>query len=281
MPDELAAFVRQMLDPHGERTAPAGLYWPGADDEPRQSVGLGGPDPRRRRATARAGDRAGRRDASGPGPSQARVHTMLGMSRPYATHLARPTPRGRDRAARRRPRPGRREARRRPGGGRRAGAADRGVRRADHGAARAVAPHPPADAVCPLAPVVALRGGVSARCARPCRPRTLPVHDACGMRFRRRRDRREAELSLRPISNWMLLLAVVAVAVAGGGLTWWLLSIGRPIPATASVQIDAIRTGLSALSQPGERSPCCWRSGGSGPPRSAPCTRSPTPPSGG
>src|SRR4051812_26009914 len=74
-----------------------------------------------------------------------------------------------------------------------------------------------------------------------------PADDHVRMRFRRRRDRREAELSLRPISNWMLLLAVVAVAVAGGGLTWWLLSIAAADPNTsASVQIDAIRTGLSA-----------------------------------
>jgi hypothetical protein len=43
-PEELAGFVRQLLDPHGERTAPAGLYWPGAD-EPRRVYGLGGPDP--------------------------------------------------------------------------------------------------------------------------------------------------------------------------------------------------------------------------------------------
>ncbi len=45
MPDDLAAFLRRLLDPHGERTAPVGLYWPGADDEPRQRFGLGGPDP--------------------------------------------------------------------------------------------------------------------------------------------------------------------------------------------------------------------------------------------
>jgi hypothetical protein len=45
LPDELAAFLRELLDPHGERTAPAGLYWPGADDEPRRVYGLGGPDP--------------------------------------------------------------------------------------------------------------------------------------------------------------------------------------------------------------------------------------------
>jgi hypothetical protein len=45
MPDELAAFLRQLLDPHGERTAPPGLYWPGSDDEPRRRFGLGGPDP--------------------------------------------------------------------------------------------------------------------------------------------------------------------------------------------------------------------------------------------
>jgi hypothetical protein len=67
------------------------------------------------------------------------------------------------------------------------------------------------------------------------------------MRFRRRRDRREPEPSLRPIPNWMLLLAVMAVAVAGGGLTWWLLSIAAADPKTSAfVQIDAIRTGLSA-----------------------------------
>jgi hypothetical protein len=45
MPDELAAFLRQLFGPHGGRTAPVGLYWPGADDEPRRAYGLGGPDP--------------------------------------------------------------------------------------------------------------------------------------------------------------------------------------------------------------------------------------------
>ena len=45
LPDDLASFLRDVLDPHGERTAPAGLYWPGADDEPRRVYGLGGPDP--------------------------------------------------------------------------------------------------------------------------------------------------------------------------------------------------------------------------------------------
>jgi len=45
MPEELAAFVAQLLDPHDERTAPAGLYWPAEDDEPRRTFGLGGPDP--------------------------------------------------------------------------------------------------------------------------------------------------------------------------------------------------------------------------------------------
>jgi hypothetical protein len=43
--DELAAFLRQVFDPHGERTAPPGLYWPGADPRPRRTFGLGGPDP--------------------------------------------------------------------------------------------------------------------------------------------------------------------------------------------------------------------------------------------
>jgi hypothetical protein len=45
MPDELAAFLRRLLDLHGERSAPPGLYRPGADDEPRRRFGLGGPDP--------------------------------------------------------------------------------------------------------------------------------------------------------------------------------------------------------------------------------------------
>ena len=45
LPDDLASFVRELLDPHGERTAPAGLYWPGSDDESRRVYGLGGPDP--------------------------------------------------------------------------------------------------------------------------------------------------------------------------------------------------------------------------------------------
>jgi hypothetical protein len=44
LPDDLAGFLRDVLDPHGERTAPPGLYWPGADPEPRR-YGLGGPDP--------------------------------------------------------------------------------------------------------------------------------------------------------------------------------------------------------------------------------------------
>jgi hypothetical protein len=45
MPDELAAFLRRMFDPNGERTSPPNFYWPGAEDEPRPVYGLGGPDP--------------------------------------------------------------------------------------------------------------------------------------------------------------------------------------------------------------------------------------------
>ena len=45
MPDDLAAFLRQLLDPHGERTAPPNLFWSGAEDEPRRTYGLGGPNP--------------------------------------------------------------------------------------------------------------------------------------------------------------------------------------------------------------------------------------------
>jgi hypothetical protein len=46
MPDDLAERLRQMFDPHGERTAPAGLYWPSAADEPRRAYGTRrtGPD---------------------------------------------------------------------------------------------------------------------------------------------------------------------------------------------------------------------------------------------
>jgi hypothetical protein len=43
--DELAGFLRELLDPNGERTAPAELYWTGSDDEPPRRGGLGGPDP--------------------------------------------------------------------------------------------------------------------------------------------------------------------------------------------------------------------------------------------
>ena len=43
--DDIASFIRQLLDPHGERTAPAGLYWPDAGPRRRQTYGLGGPDP--------------------------------------------------------------------------------------------------------------------------------------------------------------------------------------------------------------------------------------------
>jgi hypothetical protein len=40
--DDLAGLRRQVLDPHSERPAPAGLYWPGSDGEPRRMFGLGG-----------------------------------------------------------------------------------------------------------------------------------------------------------------------------------------------------------------------------------------------
>ena len=45
MTDELASFLRQLLDPNGERTSAPGFYWPGADNRPRRRFGLGGPDP--------------------------------------------------------------------------------------------------------------------------------------------------------------------------------------------------------------------------------------------
>jgi hypothetical protein len=43
--NELASFLRSVLEPQGERTAPAGLYWPGAESAPRRTFGLGGPNP--------------------------------------------------------------------------------------------------------------------------------------------------------------------------------------------------------------------------------------------
>lgn len=51
VPDEVASFVRGMHDPHGERTAPAGFYWPGQTPLPPRDVGPLGPDP-----TAAEGD---------------------------------------------------------------------------------------------------------------------------------------------------------------------------------------------------------------------------------
>jgi hypothetical protein len=44
LPDDAAEFLRQLLDPHGERTAPIGLYWPDADPDTPPAYGLGGPD---------------------------------------------------------------------------------------------------------------------------------------------------------------------------------------------------------------------------------------------
>jgi len=48
--DEPASFLRELLDPHGERTLRPGVYWPGAGDEPRRTYGLGGRTRRKRRA---------------------------------------------------------------------------------------------------------------------------------------------------------------------------------------------------------------------------------------
>jgi hypothetical protein len=45
LPDDLASFLRECLGPHGERTAPPDLYWPGSDNRPRRAYGLRGPDP--------------------------------------------------------------------------------------------------------------------------------------------------------------------------------------------------------------------------------------------
>jgi hypothetical protein len=40
MPGEVAAFLRRLLDPHGERTAAPNLFWPAAEDEPRRVLRL-------------------------------------------------------------------------------------------------------------------------------------------------------------------------------------------------------------------------------------------------
>ena len=42
LPNDLASFLRSVLDPHGERTAPPGLYRPGADPQPRRRYGSAG-----------------------------------------------------------------------------------------------------------------------------------------------------------------------------------------------------------------------------------------------
>ena len=39
--NQLAAFLRRVFDPHGERTAPRGLYRPGAGPRPHRTFGLG------------------------------------------------------------------------------------------------------------------------------------------------------------------------------------------------------------------------------------------------
>src|SRR3954465_15068303 len=45
----LTLFLRQMLDPHGERTAPPNLFWPGAEDESRAAgIRVGWTRPQRR-----------------------------------------------------------------------------------------------------------------------------------------------------------------------------------------------------------------------------------------
>jgi hypothetical protein len=44
LPDDVASFVRRLLDPHGERIAPATLYWPGNEPLP-PGVGTAGPQP--------------------------------------------------------------------------------------------------------------------------------------------------------------------------------------------------------------------------------------------
>lgn len=48
IPDEIAAEVRAILDPHGERTAPARLYWPGHEEtDELGSRGIGSLSPTR------------------------------------------------------------------------------------------------------------------------------------------------------------------------------------------------------------------------------------------
>lgn len=54
--------------------------------------------------------------------------------------------------------------------------------------------------------------------------------------------------SLRPLSVWYIVLAVVAVILVAAPLTWWLFTIAGPDPGR---QIDAIRTGLTTAAGTG------------------------------
>jgi Pentapeptide repeats (8 copies) len=72
--------------------------------------------------------------------------------------------------------------------------------------------------------------------------------DLSQVRRRRRRDDRAADPSLRPIPDWLLLLTVALFAAAGSGFTWWLWTITTVDPrSTASVRIDVVRIGISAV----------------------------------
>jgi hypothetical protein len=67
------------------------------------------------------------------------------------------------------------------------------------------------------------------------------------VRRRRRTDDHAGEPSLRPIPNWLLLLTVAACAAAGSGLTCWLWGVATADLRPASLRVDAMRTGLSAV----------------------------------
>lgn len=64
--------------------------------------------------------------------------------------------------------------------------------------------------------------------------------------YRRSQGDRRADRGLRPISNWLQLVAALVVIAVGAGLTWWLHSIATSGGPDASVRIDAVRTGLGA-----------------------------------
>jgi Pentapeptide repeats (9 copies)/Pentapeptide repeats (8 copies) len=75
------------------------------------------------------------------------------------------------------------------------------------------------------------------------------VNDGTVMRRSKRRERADATVTrLRPISSWLLLLAVVVIVAVTWPLTCWLYGIAGDDPAR---RIEAIKTGLTVAAGTG------------------------------